>query len=515
MLAAVLAGKEANRYEGSIVGTGLKVSGVDLFSAGEIEGNGDSKSIIVHNEFDGVYKKIIIREDRISGIVLYGDTTDSSRMFRMLVGKESVAGMSGNDILGLSGNGENTNSAAAMSDEEIVCGCNGVTKGTIANEIKASELSTVDEVGGCTKAGRSCGRCKPLISEILAAELGDSYDTGMKKQPICGCTDYSRDEVVEEISKLGLTSVREVMQVLGWKQEEGCNKCRPAVNYYLGMMLKESYSDDRDSRLVNEKQHANIQKDGTYSVVPRMYGGVTSAADLKKIAEVAEKYQVPLVKLTGGQRIGLFGLKREELPAVWEDLGMLSGYAYGKTLRTVKTCVGAAYCRYGTQDSMGLGIELEQKFERLDTPHKVKMGVSGCPRNCAEAGIKDFGIVGIDGGWEIYVAGNGGTDLRAADLLETVKTKEEAIELIGAFLQYYRETAVYLERTSKWVERVGLDHVREVLADADVRKALNARLDQTLERYSDPWQEAIDSKEIKEKYYSRQAGRKELAGAKR
>lgn len=253
--------------------------------------------------------------------------------------------------------------------------------------------------------------------------------------------------------------------------------------------------------------HANIQKDGTYSVVPRMYGGITTAQDLKKIAEVAEKYDVPLVKLTGGQRIVLFGLNKEDLPAVWEELGMPSGYAYGKTLRTVKTCVGAKFCRFGTQDSMGLGIELEKKFERLDTPHKVKMGVSACPRNCAEAGIKDFGIVGIDGGWEIYVAGNGGTDLRAGDLLDTVKTKEEVRELIGAFMQYYRETAVYLERTSKWVERVGLDHVKKVLADEPMRKALNERLDKTLERYSEPWQEAIDSNEIQEKYYQKRSVR--------
>ena len=239
----------------------------------------------------------------------------------------------------------------------------------------------------------------------------------MKKASICSCTHLSRDEVVAQIKEKGLTSVMEVMNVLDWKNEEGCSKCRPAINYYLGMINIENHRDDRDSRLVNEKMHANIQKDGTYTVVPRMYGGVTSAKDLKTIAEVAEKYDVPLVKLTGGQRIGLFGVKKEDLPAIWEDLAMPSGYAYGKTLRTVKTCVGSQFCRYGTQDTMGLGIKLEKKFERLDTPHKVKMGVSGCPRNCAEAGIKDIGFVGVDDGWEIYVAGNGGTDLRAGDFL--------------------------------------------------------------------------------------------------
>ncbi len=504
VLAANLAGAETKPYEGTICGTQLKVSGCDLFSAGEIGEDPEAKSIKVHNEFDGVYKKIVIRDNRITGIVLYGETKDSNRLFRMLTKREDVSGMTSVSILEAGGccSGD-ASDVAAMADDELVCGCNGVSKGTIVEAIRQNELTTVDEVGGCTNAGRSCGRCKTLISDILAHTLGDQYDTSAKKAAICGCTTLSRDEVVDEIRAKGLTNVREVMNVLGWKQEEGCSKCRPAINYYLGMVNFNEYKDERDSRLVNEKMHANIQKDGTYSVVPRMYGGVTTAADLKKIAEVAEKYDVPLVKLTGGQRIGLFGVKKDDLPAMWEDLGMPSGYAYGKTLRTVKTCVGAKFCRFGTQDSMGLGIELEKKFERLDTPHKVKMGVSACPRNCAESGIKDIGFVGVDGGWEIYVGGNGGTDLRAADLLITVKTKEEAIEITGAYLQYYRETASYLERTAPWLERMGLENVRAVLDDSETRKELNKRLEKTLERYHEPWQEAIENEAIKEKYYQR------------
>ncbi|MEH7441925.1 nitrite reductase large subunit NirB [Bacillus sp. JJ1122] len=503
VLAANLAGVETAPYEGTICGTQLKVSGCDLFSAGEIGDDPGTKSIKVHNEFDGVYKKIVIRDNRIAGIVLYGDTKDSNRLFRMLTKKEDVNGMTSVSILEAGGCccGGDASDVAAMAADELVCGCNGVSKGTIVEAIRVNELTTVDEVGACTNAGRSCGRCKSLISDILAHTLGDQYDTSSKKAAICGCTTMSRDEVVAEIKAKGLTNVREVMNVLGWKQEEGCSKCRPAINYYLGMIHFDGYKDERDSRLVNEKMHANIQKDGTYSVVPRMYGGVTTAADLKKIAEVAEKYDVPLVKLTGGQRIGLFGVKNEDLPAMWEELGMPSGYAYGKTLRTVKTCVGAKFCRYGTQDSMGLGIELEKKFERLDTPHKVKMGVSACPRNCAESGIKDIGFVGVDGGWEIYVGGNSGTDLRAADMLMTVKTGEEAIEITGAYLQYYRETAAYLERTAPWLERLGLEHIKAVLEDAKTRNELNARLGKTLERYIEPWKEAIEKAEIKDKYY--------------
>jgi len=502
VLAAFLAGKMPDPYQGSVVATQLKVSGVDMYSAGEIMDDPSMKAIKVHNEFDGVYKKVLIRDNQVAGVVLFGDIADSTRLFGMMRKKEDVSGMTCVSILSSGCDAGASNDVASMADDDLVCGCNGVSKGTIVNVIKENGLTTVDEVGSCTNAGRSCGRCKSMISNILSYTLGSEYDQSAQKESICGCTTLSRDEVVAEIKAKGLTTVKEVMNVLAWKNDEGCSKCRPALNYYLGMIYMDQYKEDRDSRLVNEKMHANIQKDGTYTVIPRMYGGVTTAKDLKTIAEVAEKYEVPLVKLTGGQRIGLFGVNKDDLPAIWEDLNMTSGYAYGKTLRTVKTCVGSQFCRYGTQDSMGLGIKLEQKFERLDTPHKVKMSASGCPRNCSESGIKDIGFVGVDDGYEVYVGGNGGTDLRAGDLLGKVKNDEEAIELTGAYLQYYRETAQYLERTSKWLEHVGLDHIKEVLSNEETRKSLNERMDATLSRYNDPWKEAIQSDEIKGKYYT-------------
>ncbi|MDP4106221.1 MAG: nitrite reductase large subunit NirB [Bacillota bacterium] len=503
VLASKICGNETNPYEGSITGTQLKVAGVDLFSAGEIFEDNTTKAIKIHNDFDGVYKKILIRDNNIVGVVLYGDTKDSTKLFRMLTKKEDISGMTSTSILQAQDGGGDSNDVASMPDDELICGCNGVTKGSIVEAIHSQGLTTLDQVSQCTNAGRSCGRCKPMVSQILAHTLGDKFDASAQKTSLCGCTTLSRDEVVAEIKEKGLTTIKEVMNVLEWKNEEGCTKCRPALNYLLGMIHMDEYKDDRDSRLVNEKMHANIQKDGTYTVIPRMYGGVTTAQDLKTIGEVAEKYNVPLVKLTGGQRIGLFGVKKEDLPDIWADLDMPSGYAYGKTLRTVKTCVGAKYCRYGTQDSMALGIELEKKFERLDTPHKVKMGVSACPRNCSEAGIKDLGVVGIDGGWEIYVGGNGGVDLRPGDHLITVKTQDEVMEIAGAYLQYYRETANYLERTSKWLERVGLQQVQEVLANEETRKALNERMDKTLSKYIEPWNEAIQSEEIQHKYYAK------------
>jgi nitrite reductase (NADH) large subunit len=247
--------------------------------------------------------------------------------------------------------------------------------------------------------------------------------------------------------------------------------------------------------------HANIQKDGTYSVVPRMYGGVTTPSELKKIAEVAEKYDVPTVKLTGGQRIDLLGVKKEDLTAMWADLDMPSGYAYGKALRTVKTCVGEEYCRFGTGDSMGMGIALEKRFERLNTPAKVKMAVSGCPRNCAESGIKDLGVVSVDGGWELYAGGNGGVKVRVGDLLATVKTEAEVIEYTEAYLQYYRETGNYGERTSEWVSRLGIEHVREVILNDERRSELRARMDVALSVTKDPWREAVRSETIQRDLY--------------
>ena len=349
VLAEFLAGKMPQPYEGSIVGTGLKVSGVDLYSAGTIMDDPSMKAIKVHNEFDGVYKKVLIRDNKVAGVVLFGDTSDSTRLFGMMRKNEDVSGMTSVSILSSGCEAGAEGDVASMADDDLVCGCNGVSKGTIVNAIKENGLTTVDEVGGCTNAGRSCGRCKSMISDILSYTLGAEYDQSSQKESICGCTTLSRDEVVSEIKEKGLTTVKEVMNVLDWKNEEGCSKCRPALNYYLGMIYMDQYKDDRDSRLVNEKMHANIQKDGSYTVIPRMYGGVTTAQDLKTIAEVAEKYEVPLVKLTGGQRIGLFGVKKCDLPAIWEELDMPSGYAYGKTLRTVKTCVGSQFCRYGTQ----------------------------------------------------------------------------------------------------------------------------------------------------------------------
>ncbi len=494
VLAKRICGVETHPYEGSVLSTKLKVSGVDVFSAGEFTDQQDTKAYRYQDDFNGVYKKVLVRENKIIGAVLFGDTTDGSRLFQLI--RNSADASELKSMFAPSQGEKSASQVESMAGDELICGCNGVTKDAIVQAIQEQGLDSVEAIKGCTGASRSCGGCKPLVQDLLQCTLGEAFQA-VEKEPVCSCTDLSRDEVVEAIRTMRLTTSKEVMNVLEWKQEGGCSKCRPALNYYLGMVWPVEHEDERHSRFVNERLHANIQNDGTYSVVPRIYGGVTNPDQLRKIADVADKYQVPMVKITGGQRIDLLGVKKEDLPKMWEDLDMPSGHAYAKALRTVKTCVGESFCRFGTQDSIGMGIEMEKRFEGLWTPHKVKMAVSACPRNCAESGIKDIGVVGVDGGWELYVGGNGGVHLRGGDLFVKVKTKEEVLEWSAAFMQYYRETAKYLERTSHWVERMGLGPIQQVLADAKTRQELIARMDEALSVFKDPWKEAIEEKQVR------------------
>ncbi|MEK4064831.1 MULTISPECIES: nitrite reductase large subunit NirB [Paenibacillus] len=501
VLAKRLAGVPTEGYTGSITSTKLKVSGVDVFSAGQFTEQPGSRALRYQDEIDGVYKKLVIQDDKLIGAVLFGDTNDGAQLFSMIKKSENIKGKEKELLLGISGDAlasPKGNRLEGMADDEIICGCNGVSKGAIAEAIQSGGCTSVGQIKACTKASASCGGCKPLVEGLLQLYAGDHVVT--VKEGICGCTTLGRDEIVAEIKRMELKTVKEVINVLDWSNEEGCAKCRPSLNYYLGMLWPEEYVDEKESRYTNERYHANIQKDGTYSVVPRIYGGVTSPAELIKIAEVAAKFEVPLVKFTGGQRLDLLGVKKEDLPKMWEELDMASGHAYGKTLRTVKTCVGSTYCRFGTQDALGMGIRLEKAFERLNTPGKVKLAVSGCPRNCAEATIKDFGVVAIDGGWELHIGGNGGVHVRATDLLCVVKTDDEVLEWASAFLQYYRENAGWNERTAQWVERVGLDSIKQALELKEERLALQERIQKTLSLTTDPWKQIVNEPELRKNF---------------
>jgi nitrite reductase (NADH) large subunit len=485
------------RYTGSQVSTKLKVTGIDLFSAGDFMGGDGTEEIVLSDAIGGVYKKLVIKDDKLVGACLYGDTVDGSWYFKLLREGRPIADLRDRLMFGESNIGdtghEGHNKAAAMADGDEVCGCNGVTKGAICKAIKDKGLFTLDEVRKHTKASASCGSCTGLVEQILMFTAGGDYSAAPKKKAMCGCTDFSHDEVRQAIRTplpdgSRLLTIDGVYRHLEWRTPNGCASCRPAINYYLTSTWPKEAKDDPQSRFINERSHANIQKDGTYSVIPRMWGGETTASELRRIADVVDKYQIPTVKVTGGQRIDLLGVKKEDLPAVWQDLGMPSGHAYAKALRTVKTCVGSEWCRFGTQDSTQMGKDLERALWRMYAPHKVKLAVSGCPRNCAEAGIKDVGVIGVDSGWEIYVAGNGGIKTEVAQFFCKLKTAQEVLEYAGAFLQLYREEGWYLERTCHYVSRVGMDHVKKkVLDDAANRQALWARLQFALDGEPDPW----------------------------
>jgi nitrite reductase (NADH) large subunit len=482
------------RYAGSMTSTKLKVTGVDLFSAGDFSGGPGTEDIVLADPGAGVYKKIVIKDDKLVGAVMYGDTVDGAWYFKLLRDGKSVAGirdklMFGESNLGNAGH-QGQNRAEAMAMDAEVCGCNGVCKGTIVKAIKDQGLFTLEEVRRHTKASGSCGSCTGLVEQILMSTAGGDYSAAPKKKAMCGCTDHTHQEMRDAIREHELLSIPAVYAFMEWRTPNGCASCRPAINYYLLSTWPHRAKDDPQSRFINERSHANIQKDGTYSVIPRMWGGETTAGDLRKIADVVDKYDIPTVKVTGGQRIDLLGVKKEDLPGVWQDLGMPSGHAYAKALRTVKTCVGSEWCRFGTQDSTRMGKELEHALWRMYAPHKVKLAVSGCPRNCAESGIKDVGVIGVDSGWEIYVAGNGGIKTEVAQFLCKLKTHEEVLEHAGAFLQLYREEGFYLERTVRFVGRVGLDYVKKrVLEEAEGRRKLWERLKFALDGEPDPWHE--------------------------
>jgi nitrite reductase (NADH) large subunit len=497
------------RYEGSQTSTKLKVTGVDLFSAGEFMGGEHYEEIVLSDPLapnGGVYKKLVIKDDVLVGACLYGDTTDGAWYFKLVRDKTPISSMRDRLMFGESNLGDTghqgVNKAALMLDSAEVCGCNGVCKGKIVQVIKEKGLFTLEDVRKHTKASSSCGSCTGLVEQILMSTVGNDYSTAPQKKAMCGCTIHSHAEVRKVIIDQHLITIPSVMQAMQWSTPDGCSTCRPALNYYVQSSWPKEAQDDPQSRYINERAHANIQKDGTYSVVPRMWGGTTNIHELRRIADVAEKYNIPTIKVTGGQRLDLFGVKKSDLPAVWKDLDMPSGHAYAKGLRTVKTCVGSEWCRFGTQDSTQMGIDLEKALWRMYAPHKVKLAVSGCPRNCAESGIKDVGVIGVDSGWELYVGGNGGIKTEVAVFLVKVKTSDEVLEYSGAFLQLYREEAWYLERTVHYINRVGMEYVKQrILHDEQGRKALWAQLQYTLDGEPDPWKEfkqaSVDERQFK------------------
>jgi len=492
-------------FEPVEISTKLKVTGCDLFSAGDFAEAKGREEIVYRDATQGIYKRLVIEDNRIIGVVMYGDTVDGPWFLQKLKDAEDISEIRDTLIFGPNFAGgaalDPLAAVAALPDDSEICGCNGISKGDIISAIN-NGAGSLAEVQALTKASTSCGTCLGLTTQLTALTLGDGFKLP-EAAGMCKCTDLSHQDVRKFIRLKALKSIPAIMQDLEWGSSGGCAACRPALNYYLVAEWPGEYVDDGQSRFINERVHANIQKDGTYSVVPRMFGGMTTPDELRAIADAADKYNVPSVHVTGGQRIDLLGVQKEDLPAMWADLnaaGMVSGHAYAKGLRTVKTCVGKDHCRFGTQDSTGLGIKLEKALWGAWSPHKFKLAVSGCPRNCAEATCKDFGIICVDSGYKLLVGGAAGMDLRETELLGTVETEADALEHCAAFYQLYRENAQYLHRPYKWIAEVGLDWVIEQIMDnAENRAALADRFFYSQSFYqTDPWAERAQGGEAHE-----------------
>jgi len=491
VLADVLTGvnPQAN-YQGSKVGTKLKVMGVELVSLGEKDPSRTDDEVVVYREPNrGVYKKVIIREEKILGAILLGDIEAAGTLMQMFMGGQKVP-ENRSELLFGAVTGASLVKAADLPDHAQVCNCNGVSKKRIVQAIMDESCTSVAAVGAKTKAGKGCGSCRGMVAQIIEDCLGKVGYDASEHYYVPGVP-LEKSQLVAEIRSRNLKSVSSVFRELAQGKED------PDSKVGLASLLKtfwpDGYEDERDARFINDRVHANIQKDGTFSVVPRIYGGVTSPEELMRIANAAVKYKVKMVKITGGQRIDLLGVKKEDLPKIWKDLGMPSGHAYTKAFRTCKSCVGTDFCRYGLGDSISLAQKIEYSFQGIESPHKMKLATAGCPRNCSEAYVKDIGAVAIEGGkWEIYVGGAAGGTVRKGDLLCTVDTHEDVLKFIGRFIQYYREHAKYLERTYGFVERLGIEVLKNILVkdSLGICAQLNERIEQAVKAYKDPWKEA-------------------------
>lgn len=476
-------------YEGSQVSTKLKVMGVDLAVMGAREADGDDEEVVYSEPARGVYKKLVVRDGKLVGAILLGDASAAPDLLQAFDRGRALPENRSELLFALSHESAAA-SLADMPDDAQICNCNGVTKGRVVQAVRGG-CRSLKVLCDSTRAGTGCGSCKKDVEALLELVAGDTVKEDPSVHYYVPGVPLAKPELVRAIRERGLRSVSSVFDALAGGVEDAPSK--PGLASLLKTIWGKEYDDERDARFINDRVHANIQKDGTFSVVPRIYGGVTSPEQLRRIADVAEKHHAKMVKITGGQRIDLLGIPKESLPAVWRDLGMPSGHAYAKSFRTCKTCVGTEFCRYGVGDSTRLGIEIEQRFQGLESPHKMKLATAGCPRNCSEATVKDVGAVAIEGGrWEIYVGGAAGSNVRKGDILCVVDSHEDVLKYMGRFMQYYREHANYLERTHHLVVRLGIDKLRKLLVDDEegICARLDADVQAAVDAFVDPWREA-------------------------
>ncbi|MFE2067381.1 nitrite reductase large subunit NirB [Streptomyces sp. NPDC059467] len=506
--AATIAADEA-AFTGADLSTKLKLLGVDVASFGDAHGTAeDCLDVVYSDSRSGLYKKLVIgRDGTLLGGILVGDA-DAYGTLRALTGSvppispESLvlpAGASGGAQLGPS----------ALPDEAVICSCHNVSKGAIRGAVTEHSCTTVPEVKKCTKAGTGCGSCVKVLGQLVTAELeasGVEVDKGL-----CGCFSQTREELYEIVLALRINTYQDLLDRYGRdgaRGGDGCEVCKPAVASIIASLaptigVSGYVLDGEQAALQDSNDHflANLQKNGSYSVVPRIPGGEITPEGLIVIGEIARDFGL-YTKITGGQRIDMFGARVEQLPLIWMrlvDAGFESGHAYGKSLRTVKSCVGSTWCRYGVQDSVRMAIDLELRYRGLRSPHKLKSAVSGCARECAEAQSKDFGVIATANGWNLYVGGNGGATPRHADLLAQDLTDAELIRLIDRFLMFYIRTADRLERTSTWLERIpgGLDHVRDVVVEDSlgICEELESLMAAHVANYADEWASTVNDPE--------------------
>jgi len=494
VLADHITGKNPDAaYHGSKVATKLKVMGVEMAAMGITEPVDDRDEIVQFTEpKKGTYKKLIIRDGRLVGGILLGDISKAAYLMQAFDRNTPLPEERLSLLFDLGAPSKKVTVEEMPADMQI-CNCNGVSKGAIMSCVKAGKRSP-KAVMEATRAGMGCGSCKSAVNEIIEFACGGELEEDPSVHYYVPGVPLTKPDLIRACREQGLKSVSAVFLALAGGKEDPASK--PGLASLLNTIWAGEYVRERDARFINERIHANIQKDGTFSVVPQIAGGVTTPDQLRRIADVADKYKVPMVKLTGGQRIDLLGVTKDNLPKMWSDLGMPSGYAYGKSYRTCKSCVGTEFCRFGVGDSTSLAIKIENKFQGIDTPGKVKMATAGCPRNCSEAMVKDIGAVAVEGGkWEIYIGGAAGAHIRKGDILCVVNSHEDVIKYAARFIQYYRENAKYLERTYGFVERLGIDKIRSIVVEDSegIAAQLDAAIEASIAAYQDPWKESYTS----------------------
>ena len=492
VLAERLTGRNADAlYTGSLISTKLKVMGVELAVAGDKDPSSDEDEVVTYVEPNrNVYKKVIVRDGKVTGAILLGDGLTVPRILQAFDRGEALPENRSELLFPLSADAMPMLNVEDLPDDAQICNCNGVTKAKIVAAVDNGNRS-LKAVCDATRAGTGCGSCKMQVQAVL--EL--AADGLMVEDPsvhyyVPGIA-LTKPELIAAINAMELKSVSAAFESLAGGKEDAGSKLGLAS--LLRTIWGADYEDERDARFINDRVHANIQKNGTFSVVPRIYGGITSPDELRRIADAAEKYEAKMVKITGGQRIDLLGIPKEHLPDVWREVGMPSGHAYTKAFRTCKTCVGTDFCRFGLGDSTSLGVKIEKRFQGIESPHKMKLAVSGCPRNCAESTTKDVGSTAIEGGkWEVYIGGAAGSRVRKGDTLCTVDSHDEVLKYMGLFMQYYRENAKYLERTYDFVERLGIEKLRQILVDDSegICERLASEMDAAVDAYKDPWLES-------------------------